>query len=78
LGEAERERSSAETKTNDLGSRPEENRSRTACEMGQGSSEESCLSGDFRDEESAPNKFGAFLVVGSKRGDTLSLFEPKN
>ena len=33
--------------------------------------------GDFRDEESSANKFEAFLVVGSSRGNTLSLFEPK-
>jgi hypothetical protein len=30
--------------------------------------------GDFRDEESAAHKFEGFLVVGSKKGDTLSLF----
>ena len=34
--------------------------------------------GDFRDEESGTNKFEAFLVVGSSKGDTLSLFEPKS
>jgi len=34
--------------------------------------------GDFRDEESGANKFEAFLVVGSSKGDTLSLFEPKS
>ena len=33
--------------------------------------------GDFRDEESAALKFDGFLVVGSKKGDTLSLFEMK-
>jgi hypothetical protein len=33
--------------------------------------------GDFRDEESAALKFEGFLVVGSKKGDTLSLFEMK-
>ena len=30
--------------------------------------------GDFRDEESAALKFEGFLVVGSEKGDTLSLF----
>ena len=34
--------------------------------------------GDFRDEESAAHKFEGFLVVGSKKGDTLSLFEMKS
>ena len=34
--------------------------------------------GDFRDEESAADKFEGFLVVGSKKGDTLSLFEMKS
>jgi hypothetical protein len=34
--------------------------------------------GDFRDEESGANKFEAFLVVGSSKGNTLSLFEPKS
>lgn len=34
--------------------------------------------GDFRDEESAERKFEGFLVVASAKGDTLSLFEPKN
>ncbi|MGA2458845.1 MAG: hypothetical protein ABSF85_14850 [Terriglobales bacterium] len=34
--------------------------------------------GDFRDEESAAHKFEGFLVVGSKNGDTLSLFEMKS
>ena len=34
--------------------------------------------GDFRDEESGANKFEAFLVVGSSKGDTLSLFEPRS
>jgi hypothetical protein len=34
--------------------------------------------GDFRDEESAEQKFEAFLVVASSKGDTLSLFEPKS
>jgi hypothetical protein len=34
--------------------------------------------GDFRDEESAALKFEGFLVVGSKKGDTLSLFEMKS
>ncbi len=32
--------------------------------------------GDFRDEESAL-KFEGFLVVASRKRDTLSLFEPK-
>jgi hypothetical protein len=31
--------------------------------------------GDFRGEES--DKYEAFLVVASSKGDTLSLFEPK-
>ena len=34
--------------------------------------------GDCRDEESAALKFEGFLVVGSKKGDTLSLFEMKS
>jgi len=34
--------------------------------------------GDFRDEESAAHRFEGFLVVGSKKGDTLSLFEMKS
>ena len=34
--------------------------------------------GDFRDEESAAHKFEGFLVVGSEKGDTLSLFEMKS
>jgi hypothetical protein len=34
--------------------------------------------GDFRDEESAAHKFEGFLVVASKKGDTLSLFETKS
>ena len=35
--------------------------------------------GDFRDtEEFGAQKFEGFLVVGSKNGDTLSLFEPKS
>jgi len=34
--------------------------------------------GDFRDEESAAHKFEGFLAVGSKKGDTLSLFEVKS
>ena len=35
--------------------------------------------GDFRDEEQTDEqKFEAFLVVGSSKGDTLSLFEPKS
>jgi hypothetical protein len=33
--------------------------------------------GDFRDEESSALKFEGFLVVASRKGDTLSLFEPK-
>ena len=36
--------------------------------------------GDFRDaspEDQGEHKFEAFLVVGSGKGDTLSLFEPK-
>ena len=36
--------------------------------------------GDFRDadaEDCGAHKFEGFLVVGSKNGDTLSLFEPK-
>lgn len=36
--------------------------------------------GDFRDagaEDFSAHKFEGFLVVGSKNGDTLSLFEPK-
>ena len=37
--------------------------------------------GDFRDadaEDSGDRRFEAFLVVGSSKGDTLSLFEPKS
>jgi hypothetical protein len=34
--------------------------------------------GDFRDEESAAIKFEGFLVVGSEKGDTRSLFEMKS
>ena len=37
--------------------------------------------GDFRDadaEDFGAHKFEGFLVVGSKNGDTLSLFEPKS
>lgn len=38
--------------------------------------------GDFRDADAedfgAAHKFEGFLVVGSKNGDTLSLFEPKS
>jgi hypothetical protein len=37
--------------------------------------------GDFRDaspEDHGEHKFEAFLVVGSGKGDTLSLFEPKS
>jgi hypothetical protein len=37
--------------------------------------------GDFRDadaEDSFDRRFEAFLVVGSSKGDTLSLFEPKS
>jgi len=37
--------------------------------------------GDFRDdspEDYGEHKFEAFLVVGSSKGDTLSLFEPKS
>ena len=37
--------------------------------------------GDFRDadtEDFGAQKFEGFLVVGSKNGDTLSLFEPKS
>jgi hypothetical protein len=34
--------------------------------------------GDFRYEESTEEKFEAFLVVASSKGDTLSLFEPKS
>src|ERR1039458_9894740 len=34
--------------------------------------------GDFRDEESTALKFEGFLVVGSEKGDTLSLFEMKS
>ncbi len=33
--------------------------------------------GDFRNEESA-DKYAGFLMVASRKGDTLSLFEPKN
>lgn len=38
-------------------------------------------SGDFRDtspEKSGEHRFEAFLVVGTSKGDTPSLFEPKN
>jgi hypothetical protein len=34
--------------------------------------------GDFRNEKSAEQKFEAFLVVASSKGETLSLFEPKS
>jgi hypothetical protein len=34
--------------------------------------------GDFRDEESSALMWEGFLVVGSKKGDTLSLFEMKS
>jgi hypothetical protein len=37
--------------------------------------------GDFRDadaEDFGAHKYEGFLVVGSKNGDTLSLFEPKS
>jgi hypothetical protein len=34
--------------------------------------------GDFRGEEPYSHKWEGFLVVGSSRGDTLSLFEPKS
>ena len=37
--------------------------------------------GDFRDasaEDSAAHRFEGFLVVASRKGDTLSLFEPKS
>src|SRR5713226_7943244 len=37
--------------------------------------------GDFRDasaEDYGAHKFEGFLVVASKKGDTLSLFEPKS
>lgn len=39
--------------------------------------------GDFREskrasEDSVAHQFEGFLVVGSSRGDTLSLFEPKS
>jgi hypothetical protein len=34
--------------------------------------------GDFRDEESTALKWEGFLVVASKKGDTLSLFEPQS
>ena len=37
--------------------------------------------GDFRDagaEDFGAHKFEGFLVVGSSKGDTLSLFEPKS
>ncbi|MGB8582930.1 MAG: hypothetical protein WCD47_19075 [Candidatus Sulfotelmatobacter sp.] len=37
--------------------------------------------GDFRDagtDDFGAHKFEGFLVVGSKKGDTLSLFEPKS
>jgi hypothetical protein len=37
--------------------------------------------GDFRDasaEDSAAHKFEGFLVVASRKGDTISLFESKS
>jgi hypothetical protein len=34
--------------------------------------------GDSRGDESAAHKFEGFLVVGSKKGDTLSLFEMRS
>jgi hypothetical protein len=34
--------------------------------------------GDCRGEESYSHKWDGFLVVASSKGDTLSLFEPKN
>ncbi len=35
--------------------------------------------GDFRDADAEDwHKYEGFLVVGSKNGDTLSLFEPKS
>ena len=34
--------------------------------------------GDFRDDELSAQKWVGFLVVGSSRGDTLSLFESKS
>lgn len=34
--------------------------------------------GDFRDDESSAHKWEGFLVVASKKGDTLSLFESKS
>jgi hypothetical protein len=33
--------------------------------------------GDFRDDELSAQKWEGFLVVGSGKGDTLSLFESK-
>ena len=33
---------------------------------------------DFPDEDTDERRFEAFLVVGSSKGDTLSLFEPKS
>ena len=33
--------------------------------------------GDFRDDELSAHKWEGFLVVGSSKGDTLSLFEAK-
>ena len=33
--------------------------------------------GDFRDEEPSAQKYEGFLVVGSGKGDTLSLFEAR-
>lgn len=34
--------------------------------------------GDFRDDESSAHRYAGFLVVASRKGDTLSLFEPKS
>jgi hypothetical protein len=37
--------------------------------------------GDFRDasaEDFGAHKFEGFLVIAAKKGDTLSLFEPKS
>jgi hypothetical protein len=34
--------------------------------------------GDFRDDELSAHKWAGFLVVGSSKGDTLSLFEAKS
>jgi hypothetical protein len=33
--------------------------------------------GDFRDDELSAHKWAGFLVVGSSKGDTLSLFEAR-